>query len=82
MNLPDSLVVRRLASDKTHVMVVRETINGWLFGRPYKIPVGGLAACGVAITNGVIMRPGTVTKCRTCVHLTGITEQSPTSGET
>lgn len=76
--LGESVVIRRLESETTHVAVVQEAWSTH-FIKDYWAPVGGaVAACGVKIPpHGVIMMTGTQTRCRACVHLTGITEQSP-----
>lgn len=70
---PDSHVVRRMGSDKTHVMVVQDVVPAVMFGASYWMPLEGRAACGVMIRDGVVMQPGTVTRCSTCNHLTGVT---------
>lgn len=77
IRIDDSRVVRRLGSNKTHVAKVEIAFKGKVFGASYLDPGAVTAACGVKIHDGVIMRPGTKTKCRTCVYLTGVTEQSP-----
>lgn len=76
--LDDSAVVRRVGSDKTHVARVGEAWRAH-FIKDYWAPTGGAtAACGVQIqASGVIMATGTKVRCRACVHLTGVTEQSP-----
>lgn len=77
-SLNDSAVVRRVGSDKTHVARVDGVWRAH-FIKDYWAPTGGaVAACGVRIqASGVIMATGTKVRCRTCVHLTGVTEQSP-----
>ena len=70
------LVVRRLSSDKTHVMRVGSMTDATVFGASYKRPVDGWAECGVEITDGVVMRPGTKTRCVACRRLTGIQTQA------
>lgn len=77
-SLDDSVVVRRLGSEKTHVAQVGDTWRAF-FIKPYWAPLGGAtAACGVKVDeSAVIMATGAKVKCQTCVHLTGITEQSP-----
>jgi hypothetical protein len=77
--LNDSAVVRRIGSNKTHVAELSE-VRVAHFIKPYWAPAYRAisAACGVEIpTPSVIMATGTKVRCRTCVHLTGITEQSP-----
>lgn len=78
--LDDSAVVRRIASNMTHVAEVRSVRRGVMLGVGYWAPAltSLRAACGVEIpTTAAIMQTGTTVRCRACVHLTGITEQSP-----
>jgi hypothetical protein len=77
--LDQSAVVRRIASDMTHVARIGP-VRRASFIEPYWAPAlyPHRAACGVQIpTTSVVMATGTVVRCRTCIHLTGITEQSP-----
>lgn len=68
-------VVRRLASERTHVAREgeAETYSTKIFGVPYT-RIDGQAACGVKIDDGVIMQPGTRVRCRACRHITGVEE--------
>lgn len=81
--LDDTAVVRRVGSDKTHAAIIGGVWRARMIGRNYWAPVlGAQAACGVNIPpTGVIMATGAKTRCRACVHLTGITEQSPSVHE-
>ena len=74
------LVVRRLASERTHVMRVGAMTDAKHWGATYKRPVDGWAECGVRIADGVVMQPGTKTRCVACRRLTGMRTQ-PTHGE-
>lgn len=76
--LDDSVVLRRIGSEKTHVAEVGAvTVDSFI--KPYWAPtIGATAACGVDMPlNSVVMATGTKVRCRACVHITGITEQSP-----
>lgn len=56
-----------MGAEKTHLAdVERETVSSWM-GSAYRRPEDGTRTlCGVKITNGVIMREGSVSRCETC----------------
>jgi hypothetical protein len=66
-------IVRRMASDRTHVADVEETVERMeFFGRPYRAPAQDVRAlCGVLCrtTETVIMREGSTVKCPACRYL-------------
>jgi hypothetical protein len=81
MELNDSAVVRRPTSEMTHVAALGGVAT-CTFIRPYWGTQAVTAACGVRIQAGsVIMATGTKTRCRACIHATGITEQPPSVRE-
>jgi len=74
---PGRHVVRRLASNTTHVMEVKATVTAHSFGSSYPSPAPGQALCGVHIEAGsVVMKPHTKIGCRACKHLSGLTEEA------
>lgn len=82
--LDDTVVVRRIASNMTHVADIGKVRRATMLGVSYWAPalVSRRAVCGVEIpTTAVIMSTGTTVRCRACVHLTGLTEQSPSVHE-
>lgn len=63
-------VVRNLRSEQTHLADIDRSSGAVIFGKPYrKPPVDTQALCGVKISDGVVMREGTKTKCRACLHI-------------
>lgn len=75
MPLAPLLVVRRMRSDRTHVMRVGSMSTAMMFGATYKKPGEGWAECGVWITDGVVMQEGSKTRCVTCRRLSGLLTQ-------
>lgn len=77
--LDDSAVVRRIKSNTTHVADIGQVWRARMLGADYWAITGGARArCGVRLeATSVIMQTGTTVRCRACVHLTGLTKQSP-----
>lgn len=65
-------VVRNMRSEKTHLAEVERYTLEESFGVEYKRPsLFTVALCGVAIDDGVVMRPGSVVRCGPCRHIYG-----------
>lgn len=75
MPLAPLLVVRRMRSDRTHVMRVGSMSQAAIFGATYMQPGDGWAECGVWITDAVVMQEGSRTRCVTCRRLSGLLTQ-------
>lgn len=74
MKILEQKVVRNLGSERTHVAGIdreKTTQAVWL-GSTYTQPYPDTRAlCGVRITDGVVMLPGTKVKCPACRYLRG-----------
>lgn len=61
------VVVRRYASDQTHMADVEKTDARVMFGVPYRHPPEDTKAlCGCTISNGVVMQEGCKVRCHAC----------------